>query len=73
MAGEIRDQETAVMAVQAALMGHLVFSTLQTNDAARVVTRMLDLGIEPYLVASSALGVTDHRHACRTHQHAPDG
>ena len=53
MVGEIRDHETAVMAIQASLTGHLVFSTLHTNDAASAVTRLLDLGIEPYLVASS--------------------
>ncbi len=53
MVGEIRDQETAMMAIQASLTGHLVFSTLHTNDAASAVTRLLDLGIEPYLVASS--------------------
>ena len=47
MVGEIRDQETAVMAIQSALTGHLVFSTLHTNDAASAVTRLLDLGIEP--------------------------
>lgn len=61
MVGEIRDEETAMMAVQAALTGHLVFSTLHTNDAASAVTRMLDLGIEPYLVASSVLGVLAQR------------
>jgi len=61
MVGEIRDQETAMMAVQAALTGHLVFSTLHTNDAASAITRMLDLGIEPYLVASSVLGVLAQR------------
>ncbi len=53
MVGEIRDRETAVMAIQASLTGHLVFSTLHTNDAASAVTRLLDLGIEPYLVSSS--------------------
>ena len=53
MVGEIRDQETAMMAIQASLTGHLVFSTLHTNDASSAVTRLLDLGIEPYLVASS--------------------
>jgi general secretion pathway protein E len=53
MVGEIRDSETAEMAIQASLTGHLVFSTLHTNDAASAVTRLLDLGIEPYLVASS--------------------
>ena len=53
MVGEIRDAETAVMAIQASLTGHLVFSTLHTNDAASAATRLLDLGIEPYLVSSS--------------------
>ena len=61
MVGEIRDQETAVMAIQSALTGHLVFSTLHTNDAASAVTRLLDLGIEPYLVASSLVGVLAQR------------
>ncbi|MBN1676057.1 MAG: type II/IV secretion system protein [Kiritimatiellae bacterium] len=51
--GEIRDQETARIAVQASLTGHLVFSTLHTNDAASALTRLVDMGIEPYLVASS--------------------
>jgi general secretion pathway protein E len=53
MVGEIRDRETATMAIQASLTGHLVFSTLHTNDAASAVTRLLDLGIEPYLISSS--------------------
>ena len=53
MVGEIRDQETARIAIQAALTGHLVFSTLHTNDAPSSVTRLLDLGVEPFLVASS--------------------
>ncbi|MCO8121769.1 Flp pilus assembly complex ATPase component TadA [Stieleria sp. TO1_6] len=53
MVGEIRDSETAMMAIQASLTGHLVFSTLHTNDAASAVTRLLDLGTEPYLVSSS--------------------
>ncbi len=61
MIGEIRDQETAVMAIQAALTGHMVFSTLHTNDAASAVTRLLDLGIEPYLVSSSLVGVLAQR------------
>ncbi len=61
MVGEIRDRETAVMAIQSALTGHLVFSTLHTNDAASAVTRLLDLGIEPYLVASSVIGVLAQR------------
>ena len=61
MVGEIRDQETAVMSVQSALTGHLVFSTLHTNDAASAITRMLDLGIEPYLISSSVLAVLAQR------------
>ena len=61
MIGEIRDHETAVMAIQSALTGHLVFSTLHTNDAASAVTRMLDLGIEPYLLSSSLLAVMAQR------------
>lgn len=61
MVGEIRDRETAVMAIQSALTGHLVFSTLHTNDAASAVTRLLDLGIEPYLAASSIVGVVAQR------------
>jgi general secretion pathway protein E len=61
MVGEIRDAETASMAIQSALTGHLVFSTLHTNDAASAVTRLLDLGIEPYLVASSLIGVMAQR------------
>ncbi len=61
MVGEIRDQETAVMAIQSALTGHLVFSTLHTNDAATAMTRLLDLGIEPFLVASSVIGVLAQR------------
>jgi len=61
MVGEIRDRETAVMGIQSALTGHLVFSTLHTNDAASAVTRLLDLGIEPYLVASSLSAVLAQR------------
>lgn len=61
MVGEIRDQDTAVMAIQSALTGHLVFSTLHTNDAASTVMRLLDLGIEPYLVATSVVGVLAQR------------
>jgi general secretion pathway protein E len=61
MIGEIRDAETARMAIQSALTGHLVLSTLHTNDAAGAVARLLDLGIEPYLVASSLLGVLAQR------------
>lgn len=61
MVGEIRDRETAAMAIQSALTGHLVFSTLHTNDAASAITRLLDLGIEPYLLASSVVGVLAQR------------
>src|SRR4249919_808255 len=53
LVGEIRDRETAEIAVQASLTGHLVFSTLHTNDAPGAATRLIDMGIEPYLVASS--------------------
>src|SRR5439155_3190197 len=53
LVGEIRDRETAEIAVQASLTGHLVFSTLHTNDAPSAATRLIDMGIEPYLVASS--------------------
>lgn len=61
MVGEIRDRETATMAIQSSLTGHLVFSTLHTNDAASAVTRLLDLGIEPYMVASSLVAVLAQR------------
>ncbi len=61
MIGEIRDKETAEMAIQAALTGHLVLSTLHTNDAASAVTRMLDIGVPPYLLQSSILGVMAQR------------
>ena len=53
MVGEIRDSETAEIAIRAALTGHLVFSTLHTNDAPSAVTRLIDMGVEPFLVASS--------------------
>ncbi|HBE71590.1 MAG TPA: general secretion pathway protein GspE [Planctomycetaceae bacterium] len=59
--GEIRDAETAVSAVQAALTGHLVFSTLHTNDAASAITRLVDMEIEPYLVASTVSAVLAQR------------
>jgi type IV pilus assembly protein PilB len=61
MVGEIRDEETARTAVQAALTGHLVLSTLHTNDAVGAVTRLIDLGIEPYLVAAALEGVLAQR------------
>jgi general secretion pathway protein E len=61
MLGEIRDKETAEVAVQASLTGHLVFSTLHTNDAAGSTTRLLDMGVEPFLVSSSVEGVLAQR------------
>lgn len=61
LVGEIRDQETARIAVQASLTGHLVFSTLHTNDAPSALTRLVDMGVEPYLVASSLEGVLAQR------------
>ncbi len=61
MVGEIRDLETAEIAIQAALTGHLVFATLHTNDAPGAVTRLLDMGIEPYLISSSVIGVIAQR------------
>lgn len=61
MIGEIRDLETAQIAVQASLTGHLVLATLHTNDAAAAVTRLLDMGIEPFLLSSSLLGVVAQR------------
>jgi general secretion pathway protein E len=61
MVGEIRDAETAEIAIQAALTGHLVFSTLHTNDAAGAVSRLLEMGVEDYLLGSSLLGVLAQR------------
>jgi general secretion pathway protein E/type IV pilus assembly protein PilB len=75
--GEIRDQETAQIAVQASLTGHLVFSTLHTNDAPGAVTRLVDMGVEPYLVASSLEAVLAQRlvrvlcRHCRVPDHSP--
>ncbi len=77
MIGEIRDLETAQIAVQASLTGHLVLATLHTNDAVGAVTRLVDMGVEPFLVASSLLGVLAQRLVrrlcpeCRR-GHAPD-
>jgi len=71
MVGEIRDGETADIAIRAALTGHLVFSTLHTNDAAGAVTRLIDMGIEPFLAASCVEGILAQRlvrrlcHHCR--------
>ncbi|MEK7323611.1 MAG: ATPase, T2SS/T4P/T4SS family, partial [Pseudomonadota bacterium] len=61
MVGEIRDEETAHIANKAALTGHLVFSTLHTNDAASTVTRLVDMGLESYLLSSTLLGVMAQR------------
>ena len=61
LVGEIRDRETAEMAIQASLTGHLVFSTLHTNDAPGAITRMIDVGVPPYLVASSVIAVMAQR------------
>jgi general secretion pathway protein E len=77
MVGEIRDLETAEIAVHAALTGHLVFSTLHTNDAPGAITRLQDMGVEPYLIASVLSGVLAQRLVRRICQHcrvldAPD-
>jgi general secretion pathway protein E len=75
MVGEIRDGETAEIAIHASLTGHLVFSTLHTNDAAGAITRLLDMGIEPFLVASSLVAIVAQRlvrilcSACRQSYH----
>ena len=70
MVGEIRDLETATIAIQAALTGHLVLSTLHTNDAASAITRLRDIGVEDYLIASTLIGVMGQRlvrRACAEH------
>ncbi len=78
MVGEIRDAETANIAIHAALTGHLVFSTLHTNDAVGAIPRLLDMGIEPYLIRSSLAGVMAQRlvrricQACKTEVSAPE-
>ena len=61
MVGEIRDRDTAEIAIRAALTGHLVFSTIHTNDSASTITRLLDMGIEPFLVSSSVEGIVAQR------------
>src|SRR5437016_11740932 len=61
MIGEIRDLETADIAIRSALTGHLVFSTLHTNDAPSAVTRLVDMGVEDYLLASSLVGILAQR------------
>lgn len=78
LVGEIRDRETAQIAVEAALTGHLVFSTLHTNDAPSAVTRLIDVGIEPYLLAATLEAVVAQRlvrricDRCREWNHPPD-
>jgi len=77
MVGEIRDLETAQIAIQSALTGHLVFSTLHTNDAPSTMTRLVDLGVEPFLVSSSVLCVVAQRLVRRIcseckHEYVPD-
>jgi len=64
MVGEIRDKETAEIAIQAALTGHLVFSTLHTNDASSAITRLIDMGVEPFLIAATVIGCLAQR-LCR--------
>ena len=61
MVGEIRDRETAEIAIQAAMTGHLVFSTIHTNDSASGIVRLLDMGIEPYLIASTVVAILSQR------------
>ena len=77
LVGEIRDREVADIAIQAALTGHLVFSTLHTNDAPSSVTRLIDMGVKPFLVASSIQAVLGQRlvrclHTCKVHNPNPD-
>jgi general secretion pathway protein E len=69
MVGEIRDAETARISIQAALTGHLVLSTLHTNDSFSAVTRLLDMGVEPFLVSSSVIGILAQRLARRLCRH----
>jgi type IV pilus assembly protein PilB len=61
MIGEIRDQETGKIAIESALTGHLVLSTLHTNEAASAVTRLMEMGMEPYLLSATLLGVLAQR------------
>lgn len=79
MVGEIRDRETAEIAIQASLTGHMVLSTLHTNDSPSAVTRMLEMGVEPYLISSSLLASLAQRlvrttcPSCKTQYYAPKG
>jgi general secretion pathway protein E len=72
MIGEIRDYETAQIAIQASLTGHLVLATLHTNDAASAITRLTDMGVEPFLLSSSLLGVLAQRLLRKTCSHCGD-
>jgi type II secretory ATPase GspE/PulE/Tfp pilus assembly ATPase PilB-like protein len=72
MVGEIRDTETAKLATQAALTGHLVLSTLHTNDAAGAVTRLYNIGVEPYLVGATVIGVMAQRLVRKLCQHCKE-
>lgn len=69
MVGEIRDKETANIAVESSLTGHLVLSTLHTNSAAATVSRMVEMGVEPYLLSSTLIGVLAQRLICRNCRH----
>ena len=73
MVGEIRDVETAEIAIQASLTGHLVFSTIHTNDAAGGITRLVEMGVEPFLVASSLVGLLAQRIHALGGGDSPDG
>ena len=72
MVGEIRDHETAEIAIESALTGHLVFSTLHTNDAASAVTRLQDMGVEGYLISSSLLAIQAQRLVRRVCSHCAE-
>ena len=72
MVGEIRDEETAEMAIQSSLTGHLVFSTLHTNDAISSIARLIELGVESYLVAHSIAGILSQRLVRRVCHHCEE-
>ncbi|MGE5307486.1 MAG: GspE/PulE family protein [Deltaproteobacteria bacterium] len=72
MVGEIRDLETAIISVQAALTGHLVFSTLHTNDAASAVSRLVNMGVEPFLISASLVGIMAQRLVRRICEHCKE-
>ena len=73
LVGEIRDHETAEMAIQASLTGHLVFATLHTNDSAGAITRLVNMGIEPFLVTSSTIAIMAQRLVRRICKHCKEG